>query len=113
LAHHRCFEETGDYVHVSNFSIALRFSSLNLNFLYQGFCFLVGLGRRLGLRLRLMPAGLWRREGPPFPLAPVRLPVPHPLSSAPPPAPVMVPRPQRLLVVRARITARERVLNAR
>jgi hypothetical protein len=39
LAHHRCFEETCDYVHVSNFSITLYFSFffLNLNFLSQGF----------------------------------------------------------------------------
>ncbi len=41
LAHHRCFEETGDYVHVSNFFLfALYISSLNLKFLFQGCCFL-------------------------------------------------------------------------
>jgi hypothetical protein len=86
---------------------------LNLSFLFQGFRFLVVLERRLGLRPRQMPAGLWRREGPPFPLVPVRLQAPHPPSSTPSPALAMGPLLARHLVVRARTTARERVLNAR
>jgi hypothetical protein len=86
---------------------------LNLSFLFQGFRFLVVLERRLGLRPRRMPAGLWRREGPPYPLVPVRLQAPHPLSSTPYPALTMGPLLARHLVVCARTIVQERVLNAR
>jgi hypothetical protein len=82
-------------------------------FFYLKFLFLAVLGRRLVQRLRQTPAGLWRREGPSFLLVLVRLPVPRRLSSAPSLVLVMVSPLLHLLVVRARITALERVLNAR
>jgi hypothetical protein len=106
-------EEASDYLHVSYFPVvAISFLS-ELLFFIKFFFFFTEPELLLGLRPRLTPAELWRREGPPFPLVLAPSQVPPPPSSTASPGLVT----EQLLVRRqefhARTTARERVLNAR